>query len=244
MSRSTSDRPAALVTGASGGIGRACAVLLARAGYDLLLTGRSASKLCGTQAAIRDEPASQGRVELHICDLTDGAAPSQLVDAAADAFCRLDALVHVAGDAPRGTIDLATPDLWRRCIDTNLSALVLLTAAAWPIFKRQKRGIVASVSSMASVDPFPGFAMYAAAKAGVNMFTSCVGVEGRDLGIRAVAVAPGAVETPMLRNLFDKKIIPGEQALDPMAVAGLLVDCIIGRREFESGQTILLPSPA
>lgn len=242
MSHSADMSPVALITGASGGIGRACAMLLARAGYGLLVTGRSRQRLDAARTAIEREGAPSGHVEVVVGDLTDDDVPRQLVDAAVHAFGRLDALVHVAGDAPRGTIDRITPDLWRRCVDTNLSALVLLTAAAWPVFTRQKSGIVASISSMASVDPFPGFSMYAAAKTGVNMFTSCVGVEGRDMDIRAVTVAPGAVETPMLRALFDEKIIPPEQTLDPMTVAGVLVDCITGRREFETGQTILMPS--
>jgi NAD(P)-dependent dehydrogenase (short-subunit alcohol dehydrogenase family) len=242
MSPSTDSTRSALVTGASGGIGRACAVLLARAGYDLLLTGRSQEKLDAARAAIESEAASIGRIEVSACDLTADDVPRRLVEAAVDRFGRLDALVHVAGDAPLGPIDRITPAGWRQCVDTNLSALVLLTAAAWPVFARQKAGMVASVSSMASVDPFPGFSMYAAAKTGVNMFTHCVGVEGRGLGIRAVAVAPGAVETPMLRALFDESALPREQVMDPMAVAAVLVDCITGRRAFESGQTILLPS--
>ncbi len=96
-----------------------------------------------------------------------------------------------------------------------------------------------NVSSMASIDPFPGFSIYAASKLAVNMFTRCIAQEG----LRAVAIAPGAVETPMLRGLFDESVIPRDKALDPAEVAKVIVDCITGNRAFESGEVITVPSP-
>ena len=84
-----------------------------------------------------------------------------------------------------------------------------------------------NVSSMASIDPFPGFATYAAAK----------------IGVKAVAVAPGAVETPMLRSMFNEQMIPKDKALSPEQVAKIITDCITGERAFTSGETIAVPSP-
>ena len=107
----------------------------------------------------------------------------------------------------------------------------------------QQSGFIGSVSSMASIDPFPGFSIYAAAKAGVNLFTLVTGREGQKIGVRAMAVAPGAVETGMLRKLFDESVIPADATLSPDEVAKVIVDCLENKRAFEVGQTIELPSP-
>jgi NAD(P)-dependent dehydrogenase (short-subunit alcohol dehydrogenase family) len=96
---------------------------------------------------------------------------------------------------------------------------------------------------MASFDPFPGLAIYAAAKVAINMFTHCIAQEGEKIGVKSVCVAPGAIETPMLRGLFGKDVLPTEKTLDPKEVAGFIVDCITGKRGFKSGETVVMASP-
>ena len=235
--------PTAIVTGAGSGIGRQTVLQLAGKGYRVALVGRTAAKLDET-AALADQ-ASDGKTQSLVipADLCEHATANAIVDQTLDAFGRIDAIAHVAGDAPMLAIDRVTPEIWRRCIDTNLSAAVALTVAAWPVMRSQNSGIIVNVSSMASVDPFPHFAIYAAAKAGLNMFTRCIADEGRESGIRAVTIAPGAVETPMLRSLFDERSIPPENTLDPAAVAAKIVDCVTGRLHHAPGETILMPSP-
>ena len=158
-------------------------------------------------------------------------------------FGRIDAIANIAGFAPLQPMEDITAELWKQCIDTNLSAIVSITAAVWPEFKKKRTGVIVNVSSMASVDPFPQFSIYAAAKAGVNMFTHCTAQEGQAFGVRAVAVAPGAVNTPMLRSLWDESKLPNHKTLAPEQVAEVIVGCITGKRPFTNGQTILLPSP-
>lgn len=233
----------AIVTGAGSGIGLAVASQLASAGFNVALAGRTTSKLKAAAAAIQDErdvPAE--RLLVAPADIADADACARLVAQAVETFGRLDALVNVAGYAAQVAIDRIDEAEWRRMIDTNLTSVVLLTAAAWPHLKKQG-GVIVNVSSMASIDPFPQFAMYAAAKAGVNLFTHCTAVEGKPLGIRAVAVAPGAVETGMLRAMFSEKMLPADKTLDPTEVAAVICDCITGNRAFEPGETIQLPSP-
>jgi len=109
---------------------------------------------------------------------------------------------------------------------------------------QQGGGFVGNVSSMAAFDPFPGFAAYAPAKAAVNMLTLVTAREGAAWGVAALAVAPGAVETPMLRGLFDASVIPPGKTLDPADVAAVLTAAALGQRDFISGSVVELPSPA
>ncbi len=229
----------AMITGAGSGIGKATAQFLSRAGYRLILAGRDEAKLHAVTAAL-SRPADD--VCVVPTDIADPAACRSLVQETVRRFGRLDALANVAGYASLTPIARITDDEWLLTINTNLSAIVHLTAAAWPHLG-VRGGVIANVSSMASVDPFPNFAMYAAAKAAVNMFTRCTASEGAPLGIKAVCIAPGAVETPMLRSLFDEDMIPRQAALSPEQVAEVIGQCITGRRTYTSGETILVPSP-
>ncbi|MCC7409375.1 MAG: SDR family oxidoreductase [Phycisphaeraceae bacterium] len=232
-----------ILTGAGGGVGQAAALALAHAGCDLLLTSRDPRKLQAAADAVGEANSRNVHVETFTADLSQPNTAPAVVEACLKHFGRVDVLAHVAGYAPNGPIDQITPEQWRATIDVNLTSLVLLTAAVWPVFRRQKKGLIVSVSSIASLDPFPGFSMYAPAKAGVNMFTLCAGREGAEFGIRAVAIAPGAIETPMLRKIYSEQDIPRDRTLRPEAVAEMIRDCVTGARDFESGQTTPLPSP-
>lgn len=217
-------------------------MLLAAEGYETALVGRTRSKLEDTADQIRHK-SKHAVCELMPVDLADAAATEGLIDRVLDRFGRIDALANVAGAAPFLPIDQVTRDVWRQCVDTNLSYVVQLTSAVWPVMKQQRGGMIVNVSSMASVDPFPGLAIYATAKAGLNLFTRCTAREGSEIGIKAVAIAPGAIETPMLRSLFDEASLPRDKTLDPIVVGELIRDCITGRRDFEPGETIQFPSP-
>jgi NAD(P)-dependent dehydrogenase (short-subunit alcohol dehydrogenase family) len=237
-------RKAAIVTGAGGGIGRQVSIQLAARGYYLTLVSRSQDKLDQT-AQLALEAAPEGvSCAVAVCDLRDTQAVKSLPTQALERFGRLDAIANIAGDAPMMPIEQITPDEWKYCIDVNLSCIVHLTAAAWPVFTSLGGGVIVNVSSMAAFDPFPGLAIYAAAKAGLNMFTHCTAQEGQAIGLRAVAIAPGAVETPMLRKLVNEQALPRDKTLDPADVARLIVGCITGDHPFESGETIKMPSPA
>lgn len=239
----TNARPVALITGAGSGIGRACALQLAQYGYNLALVSRTRSTLEATAESC-SVANNQCQTLIMPADICDPETAPNLIAQVLAKWNRLDALFNVAGSAPLMPIEAITAQNWRACIDSNLSGAVLLTAAAWPTFQRQQSGFVGNVSSMASIDPFNGFAMYAAAKVGLNMFTHCTAQEGNAINVTAVAVAPGAVETPMLRQNFGEKIIRKDQTLSPDDVATVLCDCLHKERAFKSGETIVISSPA
>lgn len=231
-------RPVVIVNGAGGGVGSVAAVMLTRAGWSVVLTGRTASKLEAVAAQIADPDHTL----VIPVDYSDDAATRGVVDRAVNRFGRIDALANIAGFAPNNPIDANAPELWRRTIDGNLSYVVNQTAAAWPHFRKQKRGVIVNVSSYAAIDPFPGFSMYAAVKAALNMFTRVTADEGKSIGVEAVALVIGAVETPMLRAIFSEDQVPREKTMDPAEVAAMVRDCITGARAFESGTEIYMPN--
>ena len=235
-----SDQNVAVITGAGSGIGRAAALALAEQDYAVVLAGRTESKLEQTAELITGQVGADHPVLTKPTDVTDAEQAEELIDAATDEFGRLDVLVNVAGFAQVAPVEKSTPDLWRKMIDTNLSSVIYLTAAAWPVFKEQGNGMVVNISSMAARDPLPGFALYGAAKVGVNMFTLMTAREGKDIGVKAVCVAPGAVETEMLRGMFNEKTVPADQCLAPEDVAAVIRDCVTGDREFTSGESIFV----
>lgn len=223
-----------LLTGAGGGIGRATALEMTGRGARVILVGRTVDALdqvaavCNGQAVVR--PA----------DISDSVAVARLVAGVAAEFGRLYAVVHNAGFAPLLPITDITDALWRQTIDTNLSAAFYLARAAWPVFIRQGGGCLVNISSESARDPFIGFSAYGAAKAGLNTLTLALASEGAKHEIRAHAIAPGAVETAMLRSFIAEKEFGREKTLDPAEVARVIADCIDGPLRYTSGETIYL----
>lgn len=233
----------AIVTGASSGIGRATGEALAAAGYGVVLAARTKAKLdevaAGIAAAHPGRPVVARPTNLGRFDEVRG-----LVEETVARFGRLDALVNNAGIATILPIERTTPDVFADMHGVNLLGPAAAMHYAWPTFLRQRSGRVVNVSSMAAIDPFPGFFAYASSKAGLNMVTLTADREGREAGIRAFAVCPGAVETPMLRSAFDETAIPRELALSPEAVAAVVVECVLGQRDANAGEPIALLAPA
>jgi len=229
--------PVALITGAGSGIGRAITVALAGAGMRVALVGRR-------DEALRE--TSRLCIGGGLCIAADVAAPGRMrsaVDEVCRTFGRLDVLVNNAGVAINAPIAGHDEASVRDTFGVNASAPAIAIAAAWPVFERQRCGCVINISSMASVDPFPGFFAYAASKAALNMLTRIAADEGKSIGVRAFAICPGAVETPMLRSLFDTRQVPAAMAADPSQVAALALACVRGEHDDAIGEQLFLPSP-
>ncbi len=225
-------QPTAIITGAGSGIGRAAAIELCGRGYRLALCGRNAGPLKET-ATLAGGLVVQG-------DVTVAADMNRLVEQTVGEFGRVDAIVNNAGLAPSCDIDQMSDEQWHAVIDTNLSAAFYLVRAVWPIFRRQGSGAVVNISSIAARDPFPGFTAYAAAKAGLNGFSLSLAREGEKIGVRVYTVAPGAVETQMLRGLFSAEQVPSDTVMAPADVGRVVAQCIAGDLKFASGEVIWL----
>jgi NAD(P)-dependent dehydrogenase (short-subunit alcohol dehydrogenase family) len=226
--------PVAIITGAGRGIGRATAVELARLGYRLSLAARNVEALGETSRLASRPDASL------ICriDVTDPEQVERLVQQTVGRFGRIDAVVNNAGLAPVRSIAETSVEQWRAVIDTNLSAAFYLCKAAWPVFERQRSGVVVNLSSAAARDPFPGFAAYGAAKAGLNLFGLSAAREGQKIGVRVHTVAPSATETEMFRGIMTRDQFPTEQTLDPADVARIIGQCVTGDLRYTSGEVI------
>jgi NAD(P)-dependent dehydrogenase (short-subunit alcohol dehydrogenase family) len=235
MSLPRSER-VAVVTGAGSGIGRETAILLGELGYAVVLVGRDAVKLALVQESL---PGS----EVMTCDMGNAAAVEKLIAAIDLRFGHIDVLVNNAGTTPLKPIEDYSIAEIDEIFRVNAIGPCVAIARTLPIMKRHGGGCIVNVSSMATIDPFPGLYPYAAAKASVNLMARSVVNEAGKHGVRAFAVAPGAVETPLLRSLFKPDAFPVSRTLDPKVVARTIVECVQGKRDADNGKTVFLPSP-
>lgn len=226
------DQPVALVTGASSGIGLATSRLLAEQGYHVVLGARKQGPLSDAAASI------EGSTTIAHLDVADQCQCRALIDRIDDELGRIDVLVNNAGYAPLLPIDQTDDQTIEKAYRINAMGPASLIAHAWPMFRAQESGCIINISTMGTDNPFPGFFAYAASKAAVNLMTRSCAKEGAEFNIRSFAVAPGAVETPMLRSLFDTETLPESDCLSPDEVADVIVSCVSGEMDDKNGEVI------
>jgi 2-deoxy-D-gluconate 3-dehydrogenase len=194
------DGKAALVTGASRGIGRAIAIGLAEAGADVALAARNAADLAGAAAEI----LALGRRALVLP--TDVARIEQIeamVGSTLEGLGRLDILVNCAGIPGRKpTVELTEAD-YDRIYDLNIKAVTFCCAVAGRHFLAQRAGSVINIGSLTTFLGFPGRALYAGTKGAVGQLTKTLAVEWGPSGVRVNALAPGWILTDLSRGALD-----------------------------------------
>ncbi|WP_424640966.1 SDR family NAD(P)-dependent oxidoreductase [Embleya sp. AB8] len=189
------DTPAAahprvvLITGAGTGIGRATARAFAAEGAYVIAVGRRAEPLAETAAG-------QDRITPLTADITAEGEPEQIVRVVAETYGRLDVLVNNAGIVGTGNLGSYTRTMIDPLLATNLIAPVLLTQAALPILEAA-RGVIVNITTSVGQRAWPGNSLYAATKTGLELLTRSWAVELAPRGVRVVAVAPGAITTPI-----------------------------------------------
>ena len=212
-------RRVAVVTGAGRGIGRSVAIALSRAGDQVVITSRSESELGSTAETIR---AHGGQVEAIVGDLRETQTIDRLFDRANARFGPVTLLINNAADLERAPIEDSRPEQFDRTIDLNIRAAFLAARRAFEDMRRARGGCIvnmASLSGVYGVEKFPGMAPYIVSKFGMVGLTEALAVEGAPHGIRAVCLAPGAVDTALL-----KKALPGLRAgVTPDEIARLIV---------------------
>ncbi len=184
----------ALVTGASSGIGRACARALAAEGAAVVLAGRRRERLDEVAAELKGKGA---RVHVAVGDVREEATAAAWVKEAVAAFGGLDVLVNAAGVIGNGSVMDTTAESWKHVMSSNVDSILFMTRAAAEALKERKGSIV-NVSSVAGgVRPYPGLASYCVSKAAVDMLTRCSALDFAPFGVRVNAIAPGVVVTEL-----------------------------------------------
>jgi NAD(P)-dependent dehydrogenase (short-subunit alcohol dehydrogenase family) len=204
---------AAIVTGGSSGIGLAIARMLRDEGYDLTLASRRPEKV---EAAAKE----LGAVAV-AADVADEAACERLVAGHRERFGRLDMLVNSAGIGIAGTVESLSAKHLDLTIGVNLRGLFLVTQKAIPML-RESRGWIVNLASIAGTLPTPGLSSYGATKAAVISLTRSLNEELDADGVRAVAICPGFVDTPMA----EWSGIPGDEMIQPDDCAEIVRMCL------------------
>jgi 3-hydroxy acid dehydrogenase / malonic semialdehyde reductase len=179
-----------LVTGASSGIGRACALAFAEAGARLVLCARRADRLEALAAELDVESLT---IEL---DVRDRGAVQAAVADLPKPFDAIDVLVNNAGlAAGLAPLHEGDPDDWERMVDTNVKGLLWVSRAVVPGMVARGRGHVINIGSIAGRETYPGGAVYCASKAAVDRITAGLRMDLLGTGVKVSTVDPGMVET-------------------------------------------------
>jgi len=244
---------AALITGASRGIGRAIALRYAEEGASLFLTATSRAKLEETQALAEAQGA---KVLLHTADVSERAAVEAMVEAAANAFGGIDVLVNNAGVYKAARLVDYTPEDFDRIIKVNLYGAFHVMQFVLRHMQARGRGKVVNIASSAGKWMSMNQSAYNASKHALVGLTRCAGLEMGPHGINVNAICPGFVETDMLEEFrahgdilgvpFEKvkevglARVPLKRFLKPEEIAHLAVYLGSSESDGMTGQSILL----
>lgn len=229
-----------LVTGASGGIGRAIALAFAQRGCGVALHYNIHPEPAReTEKAIE---AEGGRAGCFRADLTKEKAVNRLFDEVEAELGPVSVLVNNAGIAWQGLITDMGLEEWRRVLDTNLTSVFLCCRRALPGMIREKRGTIINISSMWGQRGASCEAAYSASKAGVIGLTQALAMEEGPSGIRVNCIAPGVIETPMNGHLSGEELealkeeTPLQRLGKPEEIARAAV--FLAENQFITGQTL------
>ncbi|MFC5303917.1 SDR family oxidoreductase [Azospirillum picis] len=232
------------ITGASSGIGRATALLLAERGAKLVLGARRQEQLDDLVAEIAERGGEAVRL---VTDVSKRADVEALVALAGDRYGRLDVLVSNAGIGPIALFDQADVEDWEAMIDVNVKGVLYGIAAALPMFRRQDSGHFVNVISTAGLRIVPSQGVYAATKNAVRTITEGLRQEA-GAKLRVTGVSPGVVRTDFagsIRNQTARDAVTGQMAdtgIPPDAIARAIAFAIEQPAEVEVGDIVVRPT--
>jgi NAD(P)-dependent dehydrogenase (short-subunit alcohol dehydrogenase family) len=185
-----------LVTGATSGIGRACALIFTAAGARVAAVGRNKNALAELSKEVGEASA---KILLLQADLSQVHEAESVVQQTIEHAGGIDVLVNAAGHIATGTIEDTSLEAWDNMLNINLRAVFYLMQKALPSLI-ERRGNVVNVSSVTGIRAFPGVLAYCVSKAGVDQLTRCAALELAAKGVRVNAVNPGVVVTEIHRR--------------------------------------------
>ena len=213
-----------LITGATSGIGRACAERFAREGHDLILTGRRKERLDNLAGELKQKHGVQ--VLTLNFDIREQKEVENAVNSLSREWKEVEILVNNAGLAVGlNTIQEGVIDDWERMIDTNVKGLLYMTRAIAPIMIEKKKGHIVNIGSIAGKEVYPNGNVYCATKHAVDALTKGMRIDMVKHGIRVSQIAPGAVETEFSEVRFKgdteraEQVYKGYEPLHPEDIA-------------------------
>lgn len=206
-----------VVTGASSGIGKACATGFVAKGAKVVLAARRVERLADLVAQIE---AGGGEALAVATDVTDEAAVANLFAAAVARFGTVDVLINNAGIAENTPVDQASLDHWNQVIATNLTSAFLCAKHAWPVFKAGGHGRIVNVGSISAKVPRNECPSYTASKFGLSGLTHALALDGRDHNIAVSIFHPGIVATEIMPGSVK---LPDNFAATPEEAAGIII---------------------
>jgi NAD(P)-dependent dehydrogenase (short-subunit alcohol dehydrogenase family) len=228
------EKKVALVTGSSRGIGKAIALALAAEGANVALN-------CSTSVAAAEEVSRQieemGRNVIVVqADVSNKIMVEKMIQKVLATFGKIDILVNNAGIATVGASESLSEDVWRHGIDVMLTGVFFCSQAAGKEMIKQKSGKIINIASVNGIDAFPERACYCSAKAGVMALTKVLGCEWARYNINVNAIAPGYVETDLVKNLVS------QGTLDVSELAGRTPNGRLASREDIADTVVFLAS--
>jgi len=198
-SSATKTKPLVVITGASSGIGEACARSFSEAGHPLLLIARRLGHL---EALKLPDNVICAQV-----DVTDRAKLKEAIEKAVEKYGPVDCIVNNAGVMLLGKVHTQDPEEWQKMVDTNIMGVLNGTHVVLPSMIERRSGTIINISSIAGRKTFPNHAVYCGTKFGVHAFTEQIREEVAQYDVRLINIAPGVVETELLHHSTDKDIV-------------------------------------
>ncbi len=234
----------AIVTGASRGIGKACAVRLAKDGYTVVINySHNEAK---AQETLDEIKAFGGNGIIYKANVSNREEVNQMVRDVAKEFGSIDVLVNNAGVVRDQFLLMMTEENLNECFDLNVKGYFYMAqAVALKMFKK-KKGVIINMSSVSGKYSLPGQSVYGATKGAVNQMTATLAKELAPYGIRVNAVAPGFIETEMLDAIPEEKkeeylkVIPQHKLGSTQNIADLVSFLASDQSSYITGQVITI----
>jgi NADP-dependent 3-hydroxy acid dehydrogenase YdfG len=213
----------AVVTGAGSGVGQAVALTLARQGWKVALIGRRAEALAETVKLAGE----QGKQMLAIpCDIGDAAAVAKMGERVSKELGEVEVLVNAAGtNAPKRALEVLSLEDYRAMMDANLNGAYYCVQAVLPGMRTRGSGTIVNVVSDAGKQASPKAGpAYVMSKFGMAGLTQSINAEERGRGVRACAIFPGDIDTPLLNK---RPVVPDSDARARMMQPQDIADCVL-----------------
>ena len=236
-----------LITGATSGIGKACAVYFAKHQHNLILSGRREERL--KELATTLEKENNIRVLPLVFDIRDRQAVEGAISSLPNEWKNIEILINNAGlAAGLNTIQEGLIDDWERMIDTNVKGLLYISRAVLPLMIANQKGHVINIGSIAGKEVYPNGNVYCATKFAVDALTKGMRIDTVKHGIKVTQIAPGAVETEFSNVRFHgdderaKSVYQGYDPLRPEDVAEVIYYTTTLPKHVNINDLVLMPT--